>query len=53
MDAHVTEPSAATQHSGGFGEGGLGVVEVGVGQHRDDRVEGAVGKRQGGGVRRN
>ena len=39
MDAHVAEPSAPAQHSGGFGERGLGVVEIGVGQQRDNRVE--------------
>jgi hypothetical protein len=50
MGADVAEPSAWAQHSAGFGEGSLGVVEVGVGQHRDDRVEGAVGERQVGGV---
>jgi hypothetical protein len=38
------------QHPGRFGEGGLGVVQVGVGQQRDDHVEGAVRERQGGGI---
>jgi hypothetical protein len=52
MDAHIAEVSAATQHSGGLGEGGRWAVEVGVGQQRGDRVEGAVGERQGGGIGR-
>ena len=45
MDAHIAEVSAAAQHSGGLGEGALGMLEVGVGQHRGDRVEGAVSER--------
>jgi hypothetical protein len=50
MDADLGQASTPAQHSGGLGQGGLGVVEVGVGQHRDDRIERAVGERQGSGV---
>jgi len=50
VDADIAEASAPAQHPGGFGERGLGVVEVGMGQDRDDRVERSVGERQGGDV---
>ena len=50
MGAHVAELSATAQHPGRLGESGLGVIQVGVAQYRDDRVEGVVSERQGGGI---
>jgi hypothetical protein len=50
MGAHIAEPPAPAQHPGRLRERGLGVVEVGVGQERHDRIERPAGERQGGGV---